>query len=118
MKKLIIISILVIGSIVQLYSQPINGEILSDSNNVTVIKLWGTSQERGFAYGYLLGDKMIEVLEGFTIPYWGDDWPVVKEMIADGVSFHIDSIYWHEAQAMIDGATAAGFNTSGYTLWM
>lgn len=54
MKKLIIISILVIGTIIQLHSQPVNGEILSDTNNVTIVKLWGTSEERGFAYGYLL----------------------------------------------------------------
>ena len=114
MKKVIVILMLLTGSTVQLFSQTVNGEILSDTNNVTIVKLWGTSEERGFAYGYLLGDKMIEVLEGAIIPFWGDDWPAIKEMVAAGINIHIDSVYWHEAQAMMDGATAAGFNTSGY----
>ena len=92
MKKVIIILMLLFGITAQLFSQTVNGEILSDTNNVTIVKLWGTSEERGFAYGYLLGDKIIEILEGFTIPYWGDDWPLVKEMIAAGVSIQIDSV--------------------------
>lgn len=114
MKKVIVISMLLLWSTTQMFSQTVNGEILSDSNNVTIVKLWGTSEERGFAYGYLLGDKMFELFEGTIIPFWGDDWPAIKEMIAAGISFHIDSIYWNEAQAMMDGATAAGFNNSGY----
>jgi len=114
MKKLIIISILLLGSAINLFSQTVNGEILSDTNNVTTIKLWGTSEERGFAYGYLAGDRIIEVLEGFIIIYWGDEWPTLKAMIEEGISFQIDSIYWHEAQSMMDGATAAGYNSSGY----
>jgi PKD repeat protein len=114
MKKVIIILMLLLGSTAPLFSQTVNGEILSDTNNVTVVRLWGTSEERGFAYGYLVGDRMIEVLEGFSIPYWGDDWIAVKQLIAGGVSFSIDPVYWHEAQAMMDGATAAGYNTSGY----
>jgi len=64
MKKVIIILIMLIGSTVQLFAQTVNGEILSDTNNVTIVKLWGTNEERGFAYGYLLGDKIIEILEG------------------------------------------------------
>jgi len=116
MKKPIIILMLLLGLTAQLYSQPVNGEILSDTNNVTTIRIWGTNEERGFAYGYLIGDKIIEVLEGFIIPYWGDDWHTLKEIIAEGISFQIDSMYWHEAQAMMDGATAAGYNSSGYNV--
>jgi len=114
MKKTILILILILCSNISTFSQAVNGEILSDSNNVTVVKLWGTSEERGFAYGYLTGDKMIEVLEEFIIPFWGEDRPVAKQIIADTTSFHIDPVYWHEARAMMDGATAAGFNPSGY----
>jgi len=114
MKKVIIILLLLFGSTAQLFSQTVNGEILSDTNNVMVVRLWGTSEERGFAYGYLAGDKIIEVLEGFIIPYWGDDWATLKEIIAEGLSFQIDSLYWYEAQAMMDGASAAGYNPSGY----
>jgi len=114
MKKVIIILMLLFGSTAQLLSQTVNGEILSDTNNVVAIKIWGTSEERGFAYGYLVGDRIIDVLEGFIIPYFWDDWSTLKEIVIEGTSFHIDSVYWHEAQAMMDGATAAGNNPSDY----
>jgi len=114
MKKTILIIILVLSSSSHVLSQTVNGEIISDTNNVTTIRLWGTSEERGFAYGYLVGDKIINVFEGFSIPYWGSRWPAVKQLVAAGVSFNIDSVYWYEAQAMMDGATAAGYNPSGY----
>jgi len=114
MKKSIFILMLLLGSTAPLFSQTVKGEILSDTNNVAVIRLWGTSEERGFAYGYLAGDKVIEVLEGFIIPYWGDGWPTLKGMVEEGKSFQIDSMYWHEAQAMMDGATAAGYNPLNY----
>jgi hypothetical protein len=116
MKKSIIILILFLGSSIQLFSQTVNGEILSDTNNVTIVKLWGTSEERGFAYGYLLGDKMLdEVLKEFMIPFWGDAWPAVKDLIEEGLCFHIDSVYQDEAKAMVNGAGAAGFDTTGIT---
>lgn len=110
-----IILILFLGSSIQLFSQTVNGEILSDTNNVTVVKLWGTSEERGFAYGYLIGDKITSFGDGFTIPYFGDNWQAAKDLIEEGVSFHIDTVYQDEARAIIDGMDAAGWNTSGYT---
>jgi len=115
MKK-VFITMLLIALTAPLISQTVKGEILSDTNNVTVVRVWGTSEERGFAYGYLVGDRMIDVLEGFSIPYWGawGNWINVKSVITGGVSFSIDPVYWNEARAMMDGATAAGHNPSGY----
>ena len=110
----ILLFALTIGSM-QISAQAVNGEIVADTANMTVIKLWGTSYERGFAYGFLMGDKIIELLEGFTIPYLGGYWSEVKSIIAQGDAFQIDSVYWNEAQALIDGITAAGYNSGGYT---
>lgn len=95
-------------------SQPVNGVIVSDSNNIMVIKLWGTSQERGFAYGYLTGDKMSEVFEGFVRPFYGSNYAAMRELIIEGTSFTIDSVYQAEAQAVVDGMNAAGLNFYGY----
>jgi len=114
MKKSIIILILFLGSTAQLFSQTVNGEILSDTNNVTVVKLWGTSEERGFAYGYLIGDKIRAISDGFIIPGFGPYWQTAKDLIEEGVSFQIDSVYQDEARAIVDGMDAAGWNTSGY----
>ncbi|NJO91251.1 MAG: hypothetical protein HC831_21515, partial [Chloroflexia bacterium] len=46
-------------------NEKVNGKIISQIENVTVLKVWGTHKERGYAYGYLLGDKIREVYEGY-----------------------------------------------------
>jgi hypothetical protein len=115
MKKSIIILILFLGSSIQLFSQTVNGEILSDTNNVTIVKLWGTSEERGFAYGYLIGDKMLSLAEGFMIPFFGLDWQAAKDLIEEGISIQIDSVYQDEARAIVDGMGAAGWDTTSFS---
>jgi hypothetical protein len=114
MKKVIFILILLFGSSVSLFSQTVNGEIVSDSGNVTVVKLWGTSEERGFALGYLLGDKISAIAEGFIVPFYGNHIEEVRELIEEGTSIVIDSVYQDEAKAVISGMDAAGFNPQGY----
>ncbi|NQV01685.1 MAG: T9SS type A sorting domain-containing protein [Bacteroidia bacterium] len=115
MKKVIVIVILILGSLVSLFSQTVKGEILSDTNNITIVRLWGTVEERGFAHGYLLGDRMLEMHEGFIIPFFGPDYPAALAMIEQGISFSIDSVYIKHAKAMMNGAGAAGCDTAGYS---
>jgi PKD repeat protein len=114
MKKNFLVSFLFIGFSFNLFSQPVNGEFLLGDPNITIIRVWGTSYERGYAYGYLLGEKIIDYFEGYTLSFWGDDWQKVKALAANGYSFDIDPIYWHEAQAIMDGVTDAGYNPLGY----
>lgn len=113
MKSIIITLILVIGSIIRLSAQTVNGEILSDSNNITVVRIWGTHEERGFAYGYLVGDKMIEVWNEFIVPHFGPNLQTARALIEEGVHFHIDSIFHEEAKAILNGMGAAGWDTAG-----
>ena len=114
MKKLtLFISILVMIWIsVQGQQRTVNGEIISDTNNLVVIKLWGTHAERGYAHGYLLGDKITEVLQGYIIPYFGSDYSEARTLVSNGQSLIIDSLYQVEAQSMVDGMDDAGFNTT------
>jgi hypothetical protein len=114
MKKTFLILLLAFLSYGQLISQTVNGLIVSDTNNVTVVKLWGTSEERGFAYGYLMGDKIDSAAQNWMIPFYGDDYEAVRALIQEGTSIIIDSVYQNEAKAVIDGMNAAGFNNAGW----
>jgi len=114
-KKFITFLVILFIIPVPLLSQPVNGEIIADTGNITVLKVWGSVEERGFAYGFLLGDKIIDVYEGFTLPIIGDDLQLIKSLILEGETFYIDSSFWNQAEAIIEGITAAGNNTAGYT---
>lgn len=114
MKKSLFILILAWATNGQLISQTVNGLIVSDTNNVTVVKLWGTGEERGFAYGYLLGDKIALAAETWSIPFYGDNYAAVKALIQQGTGIIIDTVYQNEAKAVIEGMNAAGLNSGGY----
>ena len=116
MKKLFAIIIALHASLFafHLSAQVVNGVIVSDSNNVTVVKLWGTSQERGFAYGYLMGDEIAIGAEQWIIPWYGNDYELARALIEEGTKIKIDSVYREEAKAVIEGMDAAGFNSAGY----
>ncbi len=108
-----IIFLLVIGMFIAtgIHAQFVNGEIIADTNNLTVIKVWGTHTERGYAHGYLLGDKITDIMQGYLIPYFGSDYQYARSLVTNGQDLIIDSEYQVEAQAMIDGMSDAGTNT-------
>ena len=88
--------------------------IISDSNNITVVRLCGTSQERGFWYGYLIGEKITECGEGVIKPWYGDDYEAARQLVIEGTNIIIDPVYREEAKAVIAGMDSAGTNTAGY----
>lgn len=90
----------------------VNGEIIADTNNLVVIKVWGTHYERGYAHGYLLGDKIRDILFGYLIPHFGSDYQYARTLVTNGQDLIIDSLYQVEAKAMIEGMSDAGFNIS------
>ncbi|MCK4663503.1 MAG: T9SS type A sorting domain-containing protein [Bacteroidales bacterium] len=94
-----------------IYSQNVNGEIISDTNNLTVVKIWGTHEERGFAYGYLLGDKIIDVYEGYIAPSFGILLENAKAIIQEGQSLSISEKYINEAKAIVAGMDSAGIES-------
>jgi hypothetical protein len=85
----------------------VNGEILFSSENLTVIKVWGTQQEMGFAYGYLLPHKIRSVGVNGLIPLFGNYYEDARSILSDTNNFRIDSIYIIEAQAIIRGMETA-----------
>ena len=110
MKKLLILLVLVLCTI-SLKSQ-IKGEIVSDSNNLKIVKIWGTHQERGYAYGYLMGNDIGAIFNQYIKPQFGLYYPYARNMIIDGLHIEIDSIFKVEAKSVIEGMNAAGKNSS------
>lgn len=99
--------------VLNLKAQPqVNGEILYDTNNVQVLKVWGTHYERGFAHGYLLSEEIGVTLVDFFIPFLGEFYQTARQLVSEGGNLVIDSLYQLEAKGMIDGMGAAGFDTT------
>jgi len=95
-----------------LFSQ-VNGEIILDTGKITVLKIWGTHSQRGFAYGYFLGAKMRSVYINYIIPTFGSYLSVARSFISEGSNLKIDTAYISEAKALVKGAAAAGVDTTG-----
>lgn len=89
----------------------INGVIVSNDNNLTLVKIWGTHQERGFAYGSLLGDKINDVFGNYVKPQFGIYYSYARGIIESGQNLKFDSDFVVEAQAIIEGMNQANKNT-------
>ena len=93
-------------------AQEIKGTILSTVNNLTVVKVWGTHHERGYATGYLLAPKIRLVIEQCWKRILGDYYPSARAAIQDTTFLWIDPIYKEEAQGVAEGMVAVG--VTGY----
>jgi hypothetical protein len=95
-------------------AMPQNGAILLDSLNLKVVKVWGTHQQRGYAYGYLCGTGMTQIIDNYVKPVLGANYTAARNIILAGTDLEIDTRFQTEAQGIIDGMNAAGTNTSGF----
>ena len=112
MKKTITILGLAVFCSVSLQTQ-VNGVIMADTNNIQIVKVWGTHYERGFAYGSLMGAEITQTFSNYLKPQFGSSYAVAKNMVTNGQNLKIDSVFTVEARAMIAGMEAAGNNTTG-----
>ncbi|MCX6270915.1 MAG: T9SS type A sorting domain-containing protein [Bacteroidetes bacterium] len=96
---------------VNVFAQPVNGVIIGTSNGITIVKLWGTHQERGYAYGYLLGAKISVLAINYVKPMLGGSYTSARNMVSNPNDFSIDTLYKIEAQGIIDGMNASQTNT-------
>ncbi len=88
----------------------VNGEVIKDDNNFFVIRVWGSHDDRGFAQGFLMGDKITDVFQNYVKPQFGNYYPTAKELIVKSTLFEIDSIYIVEAKSLIEGMNKANLN--------
>ncbi|PKP23149.1 MAG: hypothetical protein CVU05_00680 [Bacteroidetes bacterium HGW-Bacteroidetes-21] len=94
-------------------SQPVNGEVLQNSNPY-VIKVWGNHYERGYATGYLLAQPIYDIYTGYILPLFGSNLALAKTMLQEGSTLQIEANMISEAQGVIDGMTAAGITATGF----
>ncbi|MCK5845807.1 MAG: T9SS type A sorting domain-containing protein [Bacteroidales bacterium] len=94
-------------------SQPSNGSIYADSNNLYIIKVQGSHYERGFAQGELLGSRITDIFQNYVFPQFGSTatYNQVKAIVATGNLFSIDSLFIVEAKALIAGMNSVNSNT-------
>lgn len=109
MKKTLFVWILLLFFCQCLVAQDVNGKIISTHHNITVLKVWGSHQERGYAAGYLLAEKFTDAYENYIAWAFGPYLPYAKMLIQDPVHFYIDQEYIEEAQSFIQGVHAAGY---------
>lgn len=110
MKSLLPVFLFTIINFQILTAQDINGEIISDSANLTVVKVWGTHEERGFAYGFLLGEQISDMVTGYMLPTIGPYMNAARQVIIDGEDLNVDPEFIAESMAVIEGMNAAGTN--------
>jgi len=91
--------------------QPVKGIIYADTAGIMVVKVWGTHTERGYALGYLTGDRITDVIQNYLKPQFGPFYTSARNIILAGNDLTIPSEYVDEATAIINGMNAAGTNT-------
>lgn len=114
MKKLILLIFISLSTFSISYSQ-VNGEILSDTANLTVYRVWGTHYQRGYAYGYLAKEKIMTVWNDFVVKNYSSYLTIAKALIGDPAHFTLGTKYITEAEGILDGLGAAGGDTTGLT---
>jgi hypothetical protein len=110
MKRFFVLLSFVLLNIPILTAQNVNGIIISDSVNLTVVKIWGTHEERGFAYGYLLGGQISDMFTNYLAPILGTNLEEARQIIIDGEDLSIDPEFVQEAIAVVEGMNLAGTN--------
>lgn len=95
-------------------TQQINGEIVYQEDNITVIKVWGTHQERGYAYGYLGGERILHLFKKYITPALGSNLDKARATVNNKQFIKIDQKYIEEAKAIIHGMRAAKVELHGF----
>ncbi len=110
MRKTVLLFLIVLFAQL-LNAQEINGYIESDTSNFTVIKVWGTHYERGYAYGYLAGEGMSDIYVNYLEPSFGGYLSLARQWLEEENNIAIADEYETEAIGLIDGMNDAGINT-------
>ena len=109
MKKLIIIFFIAFIGTNFLISQTVNGDTLTYDGK-KILKVWGTHSERGYAYGYLMGNEIKDVAENYVLASVFANSAYVYSFARTYFSDHfsVEENYQEEVQGMIAGMQDAG----------
>lgn len=89
----------------------VNGVIISDVNNIKLLKIWGSHVERGYAYGALLGKEINQVFGNYVKPQFGFYYPYARDIVESGLHLKFDSVFVVEAQSIVAGMNETGNNS-------
>ena len=107
MKKFLIL-IIFSTIIISIFGQ-VNG-FITDVNGKTVMKVWGTHEERGYAHGYLVAERFLQVFDNYVIGTMlsGQSQYYVSLRTYFETNYECDSLYITEATALVSGIQDAG----------
>lgn len=103
-------------SVTQASAQTVNGEVLFDSPDFKIVRVWGTHAERGFAYGYLSGNQISALVANYLRPGFGAYYNTARNLIQANNNFVFDERHLTEFNAIVEGMNAAGNNTANVDL--
>ena len=108
MKKLVLITFLILFIFTIVTAQNVNGDTLSVDGK-KIIKVWGTHYERGYATGYLLGSNIKEISENYFINafFGGNSYLYENTRTYFLDNFQIEEKYISETEGIIDGMIEA-----------
>jgi hypothetical protein len=107
---LLIICICLLSCNSKSVAQEVNGDTTSVDGK-KIIKIWGTHYERGYAYGFLLAEKIIDVIGNYlineTLQNNINNFNTLKSMFRD--NYTIEEKYLEENRGILDGINATEF---------
>ncbi|MBN2681363.1 MAG: T9SS type A sorting domain-containing protein [Bacteroidales bacterium] len=112
-KLLILLAFISTTNFSTINAQEVNGSIYFENSDLTVVKVHGTHQERGYAVGYLLAEKIKDMYENYLMPAFGSYLSTAKLILSTNNHIAIDSAYIYEAMSMMQGITDAGVSMTG-----
>lgn len=112
MKKAVLAFVMLLALAFFAAAQQPKGVIYADTGGILVVKVWGTHSDRGYALGYLTGDRITDVIVNYIKPSFGIFYTMARNTVTQGNDLSIPPEYDTEAQAVIDGMNAAGTNTA------
>ena len=116
MKKTLLILFVAFISMQASFSQ--NGEIISEENEVTVLKVWGTHAERGYAQGYFLAQQIASLWGNYLrYNHYSSNYAEAKSILTTNNNFNIPDEYVTEAQSVMQGMNDAGIDITGLDEW-
>ncbi|MBC8385802.1 MAG: T9SS type A sorting domain-containing protein [Candidatus Cloacimonetes bacterium] len=109
MRNLIIICIILITFSSILSAQTVNGDTLVVDHK-KILRVWGTHEERGYAYGFLMGEEIREVAEDYIIGFVFYNNSFLYENFRSYVAdhFEIEEKYHLETEAIVAGIEDSG----------
>jgi hypothetical protein len=113
MRKHLIIIFLSFAVFSSVKGQSVNGIILSDTANFKIVQVFGNHYQRGFAYGYLCADNIMDIWNNYIKPSYGAYMPFAKAVVGNPANFKVDNEFVVEARGVIDGIAYAGYDTTG-----